>query len=713
VTIARGTTDGALAPESSVGRRVAIELDCTAVLLVRLDLDGRLLEANDAWRQFARASGGMWPGDGVGRSYAELASELGERLAQATARVLQSLDRDPGGQASDELRCFSQNSLRWYRIDARRLGESTLLMHTDISEQRFAEACLRIQALASEALAQRKPLMSACRELAAAVCESLAWDFAAVWLPNDWQQLVCAELISEPALAHGELASLTRTSSFASGQGLPGRVWERCRPLWLVDIGTDGFSPRLARAHALGLRSAFALPMQHDGQVFAVLEFMSRFERLEEPRVLELLGTIGRQLGAEEQRARALVLAEADGVTRSKLEELIENAPGYIVAIDEQRRIHFVNRVLPHVRRDEVVGSDWLRFVPPADHAALLVKLDAVMKQGVPQRYDIGILGPDGREVWLSVHMAPLRERGAITGAIITALDTTELKRAVIEFAAAQRWISVGTLAAGVAHEINTPVQFVGDNFQFIADATRRLLNLTGKFESLLARIAAGTDQGLREAGAQAQGALAAARLVFLREELPRALGACTDGLERVSGIVRSLVGFARPTGAENVAPTDLNALVQSALALARGEYAAVAELSTEWGELPLVRCNAADISQVVLNIVLNAIDAIRDVTGETQRKGMLTVRTWHENEQAVIAIQDSGSGIPEAIRARVFDPFFTTKGVGKGTGQGLALAWSVVKLNHGGAIAFESSVGKGTTFFIRLPIAGNPAPAK
>ena len=91
----------------------------------------------------------------------------------------------------------------------------------------------------------------------------------------------------------------------------------------------------------------------------------------------------------------------------------------------------------------------------------------------------------------------------------------------------------------------------------------------------------------------------------------------------------------------------------------------------------------------------------------------MFTVRTWHENEQAVIAIGDSGSGIPEAIRARVFDPFFTTKGVGKGTGQGLALAWSVVKLNHGGAIAFESSVGKGTTFFIRLPIAGNPAPAK
>jgi PAS domain S-box-containing protein len=688
---------------------VAIEHDCTPVLLVRLDLDGRLLEVNDAWRQFARANAGVWPGDGVGQVYLELALELGEAVAQATANVLSRLEGAPDSQASDELRCFYQSALRWYRIDARRLSDSILLMHTDISEQRFAEACLRIQGLASAALAERKPLVSTCRELAVVVCETLAWDFASVWLPNDWQQLVCAELIADPAFAHGELESLTRTSSFARGEGLPGRVWERCHASWLVDIGADDSYPRLARGRALGLRSGFAIPLQHDGQVFAVVELLSRYERPEDWRLLELLGTIGRQLGAEEQRARALVLAEADGVTRSKLEELIENAPGYIVAIDEQRRIHFVNRVLPHVRRDEVVGSDWLRFVPPADHAALLVKLEAVMKHGVPQRYDIGILGPDGREVWLSVHMAPLRERGVITGAIITALDTTDLKRALMEFAATQRWISVGTLAAGVAHEINTPIQFVSDNLQFIGEATRRLMTLTSKFEALLARIAAGTDTSLREAGAQAQGALAAARLVFLREELPKALGACSEGLGRVSGVVRSLVGFARPTGAENMEATDLNGLVQSALAMARSEYAAVAELTTEWGELPLVRCNGADISQVVLNVVLNAVDAIRDVAGETQRKGHLAVRTWRENHHAVITIEDSGGGIPEAIRARVFDPFFTTKGVGKGTGQGLALAWSVIKLNHGGVITFESSAGRGTTFFIRLPIAGPP----
>jgi PAS domain S-box-containing protein len=586
-----------------------------------------------------------------------------------------------------------------------------VLPHADITEQRFAQAHQRVQSIAGAALAERKPLVASCRELATAVRELLAWDFAAVWLPNDWQRLVCAVLLSDASLAHTEFESLTRSAVFERGEAMPGRVWERCCPLWMVDIGADGACPRLQRALALGLRSGFAVPVHHEGQVLAVVEFISREERAEDRRLLELLGGVGRRLGADEVSARALVRAEADGVTRSMLEELIENAPGFIIAIDAQRRIHFINRVLPHIRRDEVVGSDWLRFVPPAEHATLLSKLEAVMTHGVPQRYEVGIPGPDGREVWMSSHMAALRERGAITGAIITALDTTELKRAQMEFAAAQRWISVGTLGAGVAHEINTPVQFVSDNLQFIGEAARRLITLARKLEALPGQIAAAaTEDSLREVRAQAESVLSAARLPYLREELPRAIDACVEGLSRVSTIVRALKDFAQPAAAELEA-VDLNGLVQRALALAEAEYAPVAELRAEWGELPPVRCQGTDISQVVLNIVLNAVDAIREATGPTQRKGHIGIRTWHEGEEAVIAIEDSGGGIPEAIRARVFDPFFTTKGVGKGTGQGLALAWSVIKQQHGGVIAFESSAGKGTTFFIRLPIAGRPSP--
>ena len=704
VMTAEGKT---VAPLSGVALRGEVELDCTPVPIARLDLDGCVLEVNEAWRRFARPSGRS--NVGIGRPYRELVAELGEPVSRASVRLLEDLPGVSGGVASEELRCFSEGALRWYRLEARRLDDSILLIHTDISEQRCAEAHLRIVAITSAALAEHAPLVTACRALCAAACESLAWDFACVWLPNDWHQLVCADLLCDAWLAHTELESLTRTARFERGQGLPGRAWERCRPLWLGEGRVDDGDPRLERARALGLRSGFAVPMHHDGQVFAVVELHSRLERHEERSLLELLGTIGRQLGAHEQRGRALVRAEADGATRSRLEELIESAPGFIVAIDGQRRIHFINRVHSHVRREEVVGSDWLRFVPPSEHAALLPKLEAVMKDGVPQRYDIGVLGPDGREVWMSVHMAPLRERGAITGAIITALDTTELKRAQMELSAAQRWISVGTLAAGLAHQINNPVQFVSDNLQFIGEAARRLSTLAETLASLPVRIAAtAADASLLDVAAQAERALGAARRPYLREELPRAISACVEGLSRVSTIVRSLEDFAQPAAAEMDA-ADLNGLVRRAVAIAAAEYGPVAELSTDWGDLPPVRCNGADISQVVLNVILNAVDAIRDVTAHTQHKGRIGVRTWRENEHAVIAIEDSGGGIPEAIRARVFDPFFTTKGVGKGTGQGLALAWSVVKQNHGGVVTFESTVGKGTTFFIRLPIAGRP----
>jgi len=157
----------------------------------------------------------------------------------------------------------------------------------------------------------------------------------------------------------------------------------------------------------------------------------------------------------------------------------------------------------------------------------------------------------------------------------------------------------------------------------------------------------------------------------------------------------------------------DLNRAVEGALMIARGEYKYVADLATDFGEIPPVICHAAEISQAVLNIVVNAAHAIGDVVRGSDRKGRIEVRTRHDGDDVIISIGDSGGGIPEAIRGRIFDPFFTTKEVGKGTGQGLAIAWAAVKEKHGGDLSFETEAGKGTTFFIKLPIAGKtPTPA-
>jgi signal transduction histidine kinase len=337
-------------------------------------------------------------------------------------------------------------------------------------------------------------------------------------------------------------------------------------------------------------------------------------------------------------------------------------------------------------------------------------KVQAVFDTGNPQRHELSMPGPDGREIWLSIQMRPMREKDEIVGVVITSLDSTELKRTQMEFAAAQRWASVGTLAAGIAHEINTPIQFVNDNVHFVGNATRRLLALAQKLAPLAQHIneapSETLDAGLRDAASSAMQAIRATRLTFLEAEVPKAIDACVEGLGRVATIVQSLKEFAHPPS-EHMEPADLNHVVERSLAIAINEYRYVADLHTRFGELPPVRCHASEIGQVVLNLVVNAAHAIADVVRGTERKGKLEVSTWREGDQAIVSIRDTGTGIPEAIRPRIFDPFFTTKPVGKGTGQGLALAWAVIKQKHRGTLTFESTVGEGSTFYIRLPIAG------
>jgi signal transduction histidine kinase len=261
----------------------------------------------------------------------------------------------------------------------------------------------------------------------------------------------------------------------------------------------------------------------------------------------------------------------------------------------------------------------------------------------------------------------------------------------------------LGTLAAGIAHEINTPVQFVGDSIQFLCDSNRDLFTLIERVQQLRATVTSGAP--LDEAVRAAAEAEEAADLPFLRENMPKAFDRCVDGLNQVAKIVRSLKEYAHPSETQ-MTPADLNRAVESSLTIAKNEYKYVADLKMELGELPPVTCHANEIGQAVVNIVVNAAHAIEAVVNATGGKGVITVKTWREEDSAVISVGDTGCGIPEDIRSRIFDPFFTTKEVGKGTGQGLAIAWSTVRERHGGQLTFESTVGQGTTFFIRLPIA-------
>jgi PAS domain S-box-containing protein len=290
------------------------------------------------------------------------------------------------------------------------------------------------------------------------------------------------------------------------------------------------------------------------------------------------------------------------------------------------------------------------------------------------------------------------------SGGIHIAIDIRDRKQLEMELQQAQKLESVGRLAAGVAHEINTPAQFVSDSVQFLKDGLRDLFALVACYRDAQRAVLDGRP--VAEAAAKIAEAERDADLEYLIEHVPGAVDRASDGLGRVTAIVKSMKDFAHPDRKEMVA-VDLNQGIRSTLIIAKNEYKYVADVETHYGELPPVICHGGDINQVVLNIIVNAAHAIGDIVNGTSYRGRIGVETAREGPWAVIRISDTGGGIPDAIRGRIFDPFFTTKGVGKGTGQGLAITRTIVADRHQGQVSFETEPGHGTTFTIKLPIDG------
>jgi histidine kinase len=291
-----------------------------------------------------------------------------------------------------------------------------------------------------------------------------------------------------------------------------------------------------------------------------------------------------------------------------------------------------------------------------------------------------------------------------------------ERERIEAELRLAQKLESVGRLSAGIAHEINTPVQYVSDSLTFLREVLPSLIDTIGQYRELATAIAdciaasecdqppADARQLLLAALDRARDAEAEADVDYALTNGPAALDAALDGLGRVSAIVRSMKDFAHPDRDEKTL-VDLNRAIESTLMIAANECKYVANVHTELAPLPLVRCNGGEINQAILNLVINAAHAIRDVVGQTGIKGKIAVHTRHDGNEVEIAISDTGTGIPPAIRDKIYDPFFTTKEVGLGTGQGLAIVRGVVVDKHGGSLRFDTETGVGTTFYIRLPI--------
>jgi signal transduction histidine kinase len=269
----------------------------------------------------------------------------------------------------------------------------------------------------------------------------------------------------------------------------------------------------------------------------------------------------------------------------------------------------------------------------------------------------------------------------------------------------AQKLESIGQLAAGIAHELNTPIQYVGDNIRFLRDAFSSMSLVLGEQTKL------STEMERLGTALELVASVSSVReetdLEYLLDEVPRAIDQCGEGVGHVAAIVMAMKEFSHPGKAEQVT-IDINHAIESTLVVCRNEWKYVADAVADLEPgLPGVRCFPGEFNQVILNLVVNAAHAIAGVARENGEKGKITVSTRSAGQFVEIRVADNGTGISEAARPRIFTPFFTTKEIGKGTGQGLALARSVIVKKHRGTISFESEENVGTTFIVQLPIDG------
>lgn len=332
---------------------------------------------------------------------------------------------------------------------------------------------------------------------------------------------------------------------------------------------------------------------------------------------------------------------------------------------------------------------------------------EMLFQDGRVTAYEVEMKKKDGSYIAVLVN-AHIRNNGKeeFIGVQGTVLDITGRKKMETEKIHSQKLQSIGQLAAGIAHEINTPIQYVGDNINFLADAFHDLLKFSKACSAFIPKLKTGPiEPAYLEM-------LASSRedtdLEFLEQEVPLAINQAIEGVDRVSKIVRSMKEFSHP-GGKNSVLTDINRALDNTVTVAANEWKYVADLTCDLDpSLPLVLCNPGELNQVFLNMIINAGHAIADVVGHTpEDKGKIHISTKCKDNWVQIRIRDTGAGIPENIRAHIFDPFFTTKKVGKGTGQGLAISQNVIVEKHKGKIELETIPNHGTTFIISLPVSG------
>lgn len=379
-------------------------------------------------------------------------------------------------------------------------------------------------------------------------------------------------------------------------------------------------------------------------------------------------------------------------------EQLLASISSALIGIDRQdvvRRWAGAAETLFGIAADRVIGTPFLNCPIDWDWAEILERIAESREQDVPVRWeDVRYRQPDGQDGYISVTISPLLDAlGNGNGHILVATDRTHAHKLEKQLANSRKLESIGRLSAGIAHEINTPIQYIGENLRFLSHGLQEMTQL-------LEALRSSPDERERER-------VRDSRWRFLEAEMPLALEESLKGIEQVTAIVSAMRAFSH-LGRDDFAPTDINRTLRDTVTVARNEWKYVADIDLDLdGDLPEVVCVANELRQVFINILINAAHTIEEKHGDGG-KGRIGIRSRRDGaDGVVVTIADDGMGIPDAIRHKVFDPFFTTKPVGKGTGQGLTLVYSVVVEKLGGKLDIESVPDRGTAIHIHLPVTG------
>lgn len=495
--------------------------------------------------------------------------------------------------------------------------------------------------------------------------------------------------------------------------GLAGYAFRIGEPMLLTrsaieQLEEDGEVELVGRSPAVWLGVPLRTPRGSIG-ILAVQHYEDT--KAYDQRDVELLASIGDQIGVAIDRKRAEIeMFDA----KSFLNRVIDNVPSLIYVKDRIGRYVLTNKAFADLHGMDVKdiigksdldlheGSEASRY-DRSDHYVLSRKREYVNEEEK-------VVDADGKVHWLQSVKRPLMGSAGVEYILGIATDLTERKYLEQQLRQAQKLESIGQLAAGIAHEINTPTQYVGDNVRFLTQGFADY-SLVIEKARVLARIASDSEFRCEELTAL-NSSIVDTDIEFLDAEIPRALAQALDGVERISKIVRSIKDFAHP-GSNDFKATDLNKALESAITVASNEWKYVANVAKDYDpDLPLVSCLASEMNQVFLNIIVNAAHAIADLRSDDGEKGTISISTRHQDGKVAVTIADTGTGMDENVLKRIFDPFFTTKEVGRGTGQGLAISHRVVVEKHSGTIDVESSVGEGTRFVITLPVRHGSAVA-